>query len=429
MVEATGNPNETGDADREERTRLDVDPPMDAARLLRSLRLACDKTGRSMGSIFREILRLQFGANRLKDTEYFKYRLYDDELYPTEKKREFVGKRAIFKLNRSVNKAAEFASLLGHKLYFEGLLRGLGLPGTETLAVYADPASFRSVGRVLALHTLDELTEFLSTADFPLFGKPVGSSLSLGTIGIKGISADKSLLDLTNGATMALEELHAQIRDNYSGIGFMFQKKIVNHPDLAKFTGAAVGTLRVVTCMSPNGLRPLYAAWKIPSKTSMADNFWRSDNMIAQVDVESGELLRCQKSIGVDAEEVEVHPTLGEPLVGMTIPRWREVTDLGVAVASLFPRTRMLGFDIALSETGPVLIECNDNPDHGLYQISAGTGFLTPEHADLIEWNRKATESDLARIKKAGKERHRQHRRDTIQGRLADFHADISDSA
>ena len=36
----------------------------------------------------------------------------------------------------------------------------------------------------------------------------------------------------------------------------------------------------------------LRASWKIPSGETVADNFWRSGNMLAGIDVETGKIIR-----------------------------------------------------------------------------------------------------------------------------------------
>lgn len=84
---------------------LDVDYPVDRMDFLKLLRGASNINGRTISSIFREIMYFQFFNNRVVDTEYFKYRLFDDEKYSKQQKKEFVGQSKIRKINRVINGA------------------------------------------------------------------------------------------------------------------------------------------------------------------------------------------------------------------------------------------------------------------------------------------------------------------------------------
>ncbi|MFT5638696.1 MAG: hypothetical protein ACI861_001519, partial [Paracoccaceae bacterium] len=45
----------------------------------------------------------------------------------------------------------------------------------------------------------------------------------------------------------------------------------------------------------------------------------------------------------------------------------------------------LLGWDIGLSKNGPVIVECNTNPLHTLYQLATGEGLLNDRFAPVFE--------------------------------------------
>ena len=404
---------------------LDVDVPLPKTRFLEELRSASKLNGRSIGSIFREIVRFQMSRNRVTDSEYFKYRIFDDSLYGDKEKREFIGSHRNYKIHKSLRRISRTGPIVDNKYYLEIVLKGLGLSGTTTLARFGSVDSFPETSVIRSIRTEEDLVSLVSEAKLPIFGKPVGASLSLGTIGIAGYDQTGKLLSLTNGRTIKLSRFFDQISENYRDMGYVFQEMIQMHPKLRKYTGSAVGTFRVVTIRKPDGIDLLYSTWKIPSKNSMADNFWRYDNLIAQIDEQTGEVLRCQKGTGTKAEEVSTLPGTDLPIVGITMPMWTEVRNLALNVASVFPDNRILGFDIGLSGKGPVMIEGNTNPDHGLYQIAAAKGFLGEENRKLVEWNMADVVKKGKAMKKRGKARLRAHTKQRIASRLRDFGDDM----
>ena len=51
------------------------------------------------------------------------------------------------------------------------------------------------------------------------------------------------------------------------------------------------------------------------------------------------------------------------PIEGFQLPVWTEACQLAREAARLFLPLRFVGWDIALTETGPVLVEANWNSD------------------------------------------------------------------
>lgn len=406
-------------------TKIDVETPISSQRFLRPILIASQKTGRSPLAITAEWLSFHLGTPKLQADEYFKYALFDSKRYTPAEKQQFVGSVRTRKMNMEANQAAKFAGLIDNKLYLEATLRGYGFRTVHTLAVFGDPTRFGGVSSFRVLTAIDEVRAFLREQDRPVFGKPLAASQSLGTIGIERLADDGDTLELSNGTTMSLETLCSQVRNNYWGSGYTFQRKLTVHPDLVRYPGTAVGTFRIVTVVTPEGVRPLYSAWKIPSPTSMADNFWRSDNLIASIDLESGRIVRCQKGTGVDATEIEILPGTEVRIVGETVPMWSELVGLAVGVARLFTDVRVIGFDIALTPDGPTIVEGNTNPDHGLYQIATGRGFLNPEWAAWMKLAGEAAKEAAEKEKLAARDRRKAYHRRKRGKALSDLKTDL----
>jgi hypothetical protein len=56
------------------------------------------------------------------------------------------------------------------------------------------------------------------------------------------------------------------------------------------------------------------------------------------------------------------HPDSGRPIAGRVIPYWRESVALVERTLDAFPMMRFAGFDIAVTPSGPAVIEVNNFP-------------------------------------------------------------------
>ena len=68
------------------------------------------------------------------------------------------------------------------------------------------------------------------------------------------------------------------------------------------------------------------------------------------------------------------HPLTGIKIRGFQIPRWKEVLELIDKSARKFPQVRHIGWDIAITKEGPVIIEANNDPGYTAYQLPQLTG-------------------------------------------------------
>ena len=325
----------------------------------------------------REMLSLNLGPGKLAFHEYYSSGCFSPDL-TADQKREFVGEKGSFKLNTRLSpfRGTPMREFIRDKVMYSALLEQLGLRTTETQAVVLKA---RSYGNIPALRNVDDIKHFLvNAAVYPIFGKPVKGSKSVGSALIKGIDREAGLLLLSNGLKIDVDEFANEAFEGFES-GFIFQSAVDQHPDMQHMTGDAVGTLRVVTVRDENGVEPLYSAWKIPSPMAMSDNFWQAGSMVAEVDNATGKLVKCKRGSGVDAEWIDAHPVKGEIFAGYQIPHWEATKDLAVQAHELFPEFGVFGWDIAVTRDGPLIIECNANPFHTLYQISTGRGVLNED--------------------------------------------------
>ena len=71
-------------------------------------------------------------------------------------------------------------------------------------------------------------------------------------------------------------------------------------------------------------------------------------------------------------ERFTVHPDSGFKFDSIEIPFWEEVAELIKKIQLTFPYYKLLGPDIAITSTGPVIIEVNGMPDHIGFESRCG---------------------------------------------------------
>ena len=329
---------------------------------------------------FREMIKLRMGPRKIDLHEYFTHGLYDPDM-TWEEKTAYVGQVSTYRTNCKMSPLALTLNrpFVRDKVMYSALLNTLGIRSTVTQAV-ASPN--RKFGGIAALATPQDVHRFLtSEAEYPVFGKPCEGSGSFGSALLSGIEDD--MIVLGNGQRVPLDRFCNEIFDDYPD-GFMFQTALRQHETLNEIAGNAVGSLRFVTIRDQDTPRRLYALWKVPSPNAMSDNFWQDGSILVQID-ENGVLGEARMGTGTRARSVDKHPVSERAFKGVQIPHWDELQKTCIDAHALYPEFGVVGWDIAVTEDGPTIIENNANPYHSLYQLAYGRGFLNPEFAPAIE--------------------------------------------
>lgn len=349
----------------------------------------------------REIFAMRGGKQKLGSNEYYSLRLYDPAI-PMAEKRAFLGQGGINALNTAMNPpvAVPTRCFVGNKLLYTQLLQQLGIATARTQAI---SSGHLSVGNMPVMRDADSLAAFLrDDATYPIFGKPYFGSLSEGSVRIDGKDGD--MLRLANGEARAITEFAAEVMDRYPG-GFLFQDALDPHADMARIAGPAIGCVRVLTANDGSGPKPVYAVWKMPAPAAMSDNFWQEGSLLADLDLASGTVKSCTRGTGPAAEALDHHPVSGAALVGASLPHWQDTLDVAVQAHAVFPEFGVCGFDIAVTDEGPKVLECNDNPSHMLYQMGTGRGLQNPDLAPIWERVVARQENAVARMQAAQKKK------------------------
>jgi hypothetical protein len=214
-------------------------------------------------------------------------------------------------------------------------------------------------------------TSFVALPGRDLFSKPVDSFGGAGAqrwrytsggvwYGTDGHMYDRSTL---------LDALAAQSR----GQAIVLQVCLENDTRLTHLTSGALCTVRILTVRPPDGDPELVCAvYRMATGGHSTDNFSGS-GLAAPVNLGSGRLGAAVRSDPrLVVASVARHPDTGARIEGTSLPWWDEARALALEAHTRLRAMACVGWDVALTGAGPVLVEANWAPGARLAQAPSG---------------------------------------------------------
>ena len=350
--------------------------------------------GRSGFQQLRDIVRVVRTGHKMTPQDYYYYGLFDPELYDDEERSRFLSDD--YHLSARMKTCdITWHAIHDDKLISQMVLEANGAPVPRILAI---AHTFRRFPNAPTLGNVAETEKWLrEEATFPLFSKPVTGVQSMGQAIVEGLDRETDMLQLRKAEPMAVRDFVTDIwrfRGTSSNDGHIFQEVLQPHPQSLDLCGPGIGTFRIIVQIDECGPRITHTTWKIVVGGNIADNFWRDGNMAAQVDPETGEVLRIIQGTGINIAVVTKHPDTKKVLLGVMLPDWEEIRELVLECTTLVPKVRFQGWDIAMCDTGPVIVEGNTGTGFRLPQLSSAKGFMTPEFRQFLDRSEKAMRAD-----------------------------------
>lgn len=325
-----------------------------------------------------DFLKVTRGPGKLTFDEYVNYRLYDRALYPDDKARlRFLSEKRHWPLCYQCSDKAWDATT-EDKWIAEVLLREAGLRATETVAVVGGGP--RNYGRAPHLRDADAFAAFMAERSAPLFAKVNGGLGSEGATRIVPLGDGR--FEVARLGTVDAATLFTNL--NGAPAPYLLQEELVHHPRMTELAGERIATIRAISFVVDGAVHTPIAVLKMTAGGNIADNYWRSGNLVADLDESTGEIRRAVRGMGPDLETVTHHPDTGAALVGARLPLWPEVRALTRAVGELYAPVKYQSLDIAITADGPAVVEVNTGSSFMLSQVAKGEGFLTDEVIDLF---------------------------------------------
>ena len=367
--------------------------------------LAQKQTGKSVFTQLREIRGLDDLGGQCGISDYYWYKLYADEYLNGGGARDFLGWRLQSQFSLALNPRNAVLPAWDKSVFVQ-IASSAGLP------VAPIHACFHRADRLpdcLGIHlkTKSEVAAFLRNPSlYPLFCKPAYSQQGYGSAYLAGYDSIKDQLHLLDGESVPLDTFLKRLdetvdrRYHKPECGYLFQKSLTLAPEIYALTKwSAICGVRVICLNGSDGAKPIRAVWKIAVPPNHVDNFslGKYGNMLADVDLTSGEVTRMIGGFWPKTEVFSQHPLSGQSIVGFKLPGWEKVLDACRKGAAIFPLMKIHHWDFALTNEGPMILELNDLGGTEIAQVH-GNGLLTEEVREFLR--RHANSSAHPWIKK-----------------------------
>lgn len=269
--------------------------------------------------------------------------------------RDFMMARDKLNLSNPHNDSA----LLRNKLFFESLAQTIGIPTPQNIA-------YSESGDLMLLHTDGVFTSDWSCLnnllekDVVLYGKPIDGECGTGILKIRATTNEL----IVNGEKCSYDNLRKRcLKGRY-----IFQIQLKQHPEMQRIYPGSVNTIRMTTVRNPQSgkIEILPPTLRIGAHGSFVDNFSKGGVIVA-MDTKSGNLAEWGFFKPMYGFKSRVHPDTKIKFSSFHVPYYEEAKRLAVYFHS-FLNLHSIGWDIAISEDGPVFIEGNDNWEINLPQ-------------------------------------------------------------
>lgn len=189
------------------------------------------------------------------------------------------------------------------------------------------------------------------------FGQQAGAFIVKPADGTHGDGVERIDADAVQDWPALFSTLKGQGRN-------LCEEIIRQHPALDRIWPGSVNTIRVVTILKEGTAHVVAAYLRVGNGVRPVDNF-NGGGMVTPVDTETG-VIRCAAR-DKRGTLYPQHPATHVTFQGAAIPLWPQVLELVQQAAQVVPEVRYVGWDVAITPAGPLLVEGNHYPGHDIY--------------------------------------------------------------
>ena len=190
-------------------------------------------------------------------------------------------------------------------------------------------------------------------------------------------SDNNPLWEGADGVIRSTKELqmYLQKQSFENGYSIIVQPRLLNHQKIRLMGNGYLSTIRIVTVRDKQmrHAEPLAMVLRIPIGNTIVDNFDQG-SLACAIDLDTGKCgCAIQKKGIYSLRLLDSNPETGVAIEGQVLPFWNEAIHLSLSAhEQLNSALPIIGWDIAVLEDGPVLIEANHLPGERLMQMPSG---------------------------------------------------------
>ena len=173
-----------------------------------------------------------------------------------------------------------------------------------------------------------------------------------------------------------------------------FLEEVIRQCDtMASLNPHSVNTIRVMTHNVNDNPTIFFCSVRVGNGNTVVDNF-HSGGMSAVVDPETGVVTAA--ALDKSMRRFEDHPVTGIHFEGFRIPCWDQVKVMVHEACRMHPEMTVIGWDVSITDNGPILIEGNRRPGFDMVQMLVDEGqkyVLADIETKFRAWKAKEAET------------------------------------
>jgi hypothetical protein len=306
---------------------------------------------KSKWSIFRDHL-LWVIKNREINRFYYVYGL---DRKHQRKSQDVIAYRHFRQLRNRANLQPEglnfnYACLMRDKFVFGQFMKSLGIPTPKNIALLDTSG----------VSWLDNMKNSSYTTLLQQLDKPIDGFCKK----LRGIRGEGAFpLSFINGKIysgdneLSVDELKQKVEGTY-----LLQERLTQHPEMARLHPESINTIRLVTFNNQGNIELFFSAIRVGTNKRNVDN-WNAGGIAIAVDMSTGKLRQHGIQKSCFGKRADTHPDTGITFLDYQIPFFKESVELVCTVHRYLYSLHSIGWDVAITENGPILIEANEDWD------------------------------------------------------------------
>lgn len=251
-----------------------------------------------------------------------------------------------------------------NKLSEKAILSLLHIASTKYLGYFNELAGSDSTG--MELRSIEDLKNFLKRFEDgkKICFKPLEGWAGQGfeIVEVRRNDNDSDLYRVKTQRPMTVDKFQADVIERQHKGSSIIEEFLKQHASLSALNPSSVNTMRLWVLRRPNGKPKVILGYlRVGREGSLVDN-QSSGGIVAPIDLNTGKLNAAVDGLYYH-QIFKKHPDHNAPIEGEFIPYFNESLDLAKKALAAFPGVRFAGLDIAVSESGPRVIEMNLSPD------------------------------------------------------------------
>jgi hypothetical protein len=305
-----------------------------------------NETGKSQLKQLLEIGLL--GLHGYSASDYYVLGLYRDPRQATR----YMNRSQFDKVRRHWNPPVQ-GIFEFNKWIFGHYCARVGISTPKCFGLFHPKTGITAGGR--PLRDLEDLGALLSATNGGVAIKPIAGSHGDNVMIVDNFDTQSQMLTRANGEKMKLEELHGILAEK--PYQWVLQERVRQNPALSRLHASSLNTARIITLLTADGsIEILAAVLRIGTGQGEVDNT-TGGGIAAAIDLSSG---ACGAAVSQSTiRKIANHPDSGCPIEGFVVPDWENMKAATVDAHTRLPFARSLGWDVALGEQGPVILEVN----------------------------------------------------------------------